>query len=349
MTVGPSHSFAAALAARFASLVENGYAPAEGPGPEPGRNDPGLPGERLSILRPTVRHRTPLRRLGLDFRPSSLAPQAVRLLHITLHSARVAPSRVLTNHRWPSLRGILSLALILSTAITFVAFTLVRTGGVAFSVLLLATAILLLILAGHGSLRRNSESPRHAWTDEPNRALGRRAGEALADVLRPTADLPRPERLPLAPPASASAALPLSNPKEPRLGQISGAPRQVLRSVMDPLRGEGQALIQIAKANRIDIEPYRVMLLDAREAALWSDMHTAVRSLALANEILRARIARHLWKAGRGTSKDGEAKAQADPSRLHPEKSWSQMLPIPDWSEEAQRDPRDRGGLRRPP
>ncbi len=68
------------------------------------------------------------------------------------------------------------------------------------------------------------------------------------------------------------------------------------KEFLDALRREGTGLIRLAKVTGIEIAPYQKFLADAREAALLGDTEAPLRSLQLANELLRATIEKTLVK-----------------------------------------------------
>jgi hypothetical protein len=65
---------------------------------------------------------------------------------------------------------------------------------------------------------------------------------------------------------------------------------------LDALRKEARGLIRLSRVTMTDIAPYKAILADARKAALRGDGQATIRSLQLANELLRATIEKHLVK-----------------------------------------------------
>jgi len=65
---------------------------------------------------------------------------------------------------------------------------------------------------------------------------------------------------------------------------------------LDALRKEARGLIRLARVTMIDVTPYQAILADARNAALKGDGQATLRSLQLANELLRATIEKQLVK-----------------------------------------------------
>ncbi len=68
------------------------------------------------------------------------------------------------------------------------------------------------------------------------------------------------------------------------------------KALLDALRKEGTGLVRLAKVTGVDVTPYKAFLADAREAALQGDGGASLRSLQLANELLRASIEKFLFK-----------------------------------------------------
>ncbi len=62
------------------------------------------------------------------------------------------------------------------------------------------------------------------------------------------------------------------------------------------LRTEGAGLIRLAKAAEVNLTPYEAYLTDARRAARRGDTVATLRSLELANELLRATVERTVAK-----------------------------------------------------
>ena len=68
------------------------------------------------------------------------------------------------------------------------------------------------------------------------------------------------------------------------------------RVYLNALRAEGSGLIKLAKVIGVDVAPYGEFLADARTAALQGDAEATVRSLELANELLRGTAENFLVK-----------------------------------------------------
>jgi hypothetical protein len=66
------------------------------------------------------------------------------------------------------------------------------------------------------------------------------------------------------------------------------------RALLDALRKEGTGLIRLANVTGVNVAPYKEFLADAREAALRGDAGTSLRSVQLANELLRSTVEKHL-------------------------------------------------------
>lgn len=77
---------------------------------------------------------------------------------------------------------------------------------------------------------------------------------------------------------------------------LPGASR---RELLDAFRKEGTGLIRLAKLTGVDVLPYQAFLADARRAALRGDAQATLRSLQLANELLRATIEKGFIKRKR--------------------------------------------------
>lgn len=71
---------------------------------------------------------------------------------------------------------------------------------------------------------------------------------------------------------------------------------------LDALREEGRGLIRLAKIMGLDVEPYGALLSDTRVAAMRGDAETTLRSLQLANELLRARVEKFIVKRHRAAA-----------------------------------------------
>ncbi len=71
------------------------------------------------------------------------------------------------------------------------------------------------------------------------------------------------------------------------------------REFLEDLRREGRGLIRLAKITGADVSPYQAFLTDARKAALQGDSEATLRSLQLANELLRGTIEKFLMKRGK--------------------------------------------------
>ena len=78
------------------------------------------------------------------------------------------------------------------------------------------------------------------------------------------------------------------------------------KSYLDALRKEGRGLIRLANVTGVDLTPYRAFITDARKAALQGDANATLRSLGLANELLRASIERFLVKRRLGAEGPAE-------------------------------------------
>ncbi len=66
------------------------------------------------------------------------------------------------------------------------------------------------------------------------------------------------------------------------------------REVLEALRREGTGLIRLAKVVGVDVSPYQAFLAEIRGEANRGDWQGTLRSLRLANELLRATIEKHL-------------------------------------------------------
>ncbi len=71
------------------------------------------------------------------------------------------------------------------------------------------------------------------------------------------------------------------------------------KDFLNALRREGTGLIRLAKVTGVDVTPYQDFLVDARGEAVQGDWHSTLRSLQLANELLRATIVKVLMKRKR--------------------------------------------------
>ena len=71
------------------------------------------------------------------------------------------------------------------------------------------------------------------------------------------------------------------------------------REYLDALRKEGTGLIRLAKVTGVDVAPYQAFLSDTREEAVLGEWSATLRSLQLANELLRATIVKFLVKRKR--------------------------------------------------
>lgn len=76
------------------------------------------------------------------------------------------------------------------------------------------------------------------------------------------------------------------------------------QAFLDALRKEGTGLIRLAKVTGVDVAPYQAFLEDARKGALAGDWRATLRSLQLANELLRATIEKFLIKRKRAGEED---------------------------------------------
>ena len=66
------------------------------------------------------------------------------------------------------------------------------------------------------------------------------------------------------------------------------------REFLDALRREGTGLIRLAKVMGVEVSPYQELLADTRGEAVRGDWSGTLRSLQLANELLRATIEKFL-------------------------------------------------------
>ena len=66
------------------------------------------------------------------------------------------------------------------------------------------------------------------------------------------------------------------------------------REFLDALRKEGTGLIRLAKVMGVDVSPYQELLADTRGEAVRGEWRGTLRSLQLANELLRATIEKFL-------------------------------------------------------
>ena len=71
------------------------------------------------------------------------------------------------------------------------------------------------------------------------------------------------------------------------------------RAYLEALRREGTGLIRLAKVTGVDVAPYQAFLSDTREEAVAGEWRATLRSLQLANELLRATIVKWLVKRRR--------------------------------------------------
>lgn len=81
-------------------------------------------------------------------------------------------------------------------------------------------------------------------------------------------------------------------PEVPQTLSVAASRRELLSA----LRKEGTGLIRLANVTGVDVAPYKAFLADAREAALRGDTEASLRSVQLANELLRATIEKFLVK-----------------------------------------------------
>ena len=71
------------------------------------------------------------------------------------------------------------------------------------------------------------------------------------------------------------------------------------KAFLDALRADGSGLFRLANVTGIDVTPYQAFLADARSGAHQGDWGATLRSLQLANELLRATIEKFLVKRKR--------------------------------------------------
>ncbi len=179
----------------------------------------------------------------------------------------------------------------------FAVVTVTGDQGTTFMGLVLVSSFLLVLLVAYiafgGAPARNEQTllEEFDWTEAAGPAPDARAPNDLERgrrIARPPSTSPDAARyavrafverlvaLPPAPPPSASAA--------------------ARRAYVAALRQEGRQLIGLARVTGVNIEPYRLCLLDARRAAFDGDKEASLNSLRLANELLRRTVESALLK-----------------------------------------------------
>ncbi len=195
------------------------------------------------------------------------------------------------------MRRVLSIGIIVLVAAAFTVAVLTEGNGPAFLVALVAVAGMMVGLVF-----------LVAFSGGPEARLGARFqdGQAFAELEDAIAERRSPQELGDhdlsgfgTPPAggawvSAQAFVATLVPVPPTPVGPAGAAHRHER--LAGLRTEGAGLIRLAKAADVDLAPYEAYLTDARRAARHGDTAATLRSLQLANELLRATVERTVAK-----------------------------------------------------
>ncbi len=234
-------------------------------------------------------------RAGFDRGRVPLSPQLIQVpvpakVRRTPSLGESSPTRTLATPRRVTLRAAPA-ALVVFIGAAFVVVTLTGDQGDAFIGLVLGSSFLLVLLVAYiafgGTPARSEQTflEEFDWTGAKGPASDAPALDDLERAQRvflPSSLSPDTARsgvrafveglvaLPPAPPPSASVAS--------------------RRAYVAALRQEGRRLIGLARVTGVNIEPYRLYLLDARRAAFDGDREGSLRSLRLANELLRRSV-----------------------------------------------------------
>ncbi len=210
------------------------------------------------------------------------------------------------------MRRALSIGIILLVAAAFTVAVITEGTGPAFLIALVAVAGILVGLVFLVAFSGGTEMhPRSPFRDFP----------ALEDLETPMAgggptgglgdhDAPAFRGGPpgvggpwISAQAFVAALVPIPQPPS----GLSGA--ALRRHLLADLRTEGAGLIRLAKAAKVDLAPYEAFLVDTRNAARRGDAIATLRSLTMANELLRATVERTVAK------RKSERHERADPRR----------------------------------
>lgn len=194
-------------------------------------------------------------------------------------------------------RRLLPGALILFIGAAFVVATLTGASGFAFTALVLASSLLLVLIIGYlafgGSQVRANQTllEEFAFAEAPAPPLSKPHYIAVSGWVDGPPVMPS-TRDPAAPPVKAFVQNLAPSPPHPNVPLTPAIRRKYLQA----LRWEGKQLIGIARVTGVDVEPYRSYLLDARTAASRGDLEKSLSSIRLANELLRGAVENALLK-----------------------------------------------------
>lgn len=199
----------------------------------------------------------------------------------------------------PALRRVSSVGIVVLVGAAFAVAVFTGGEGPVFLVSVVVGAgmlvglVLLVAFSGAAEMPRNPASENLEALGQLESAAsegegvqnldGRRADE-VSSGLRAALDA-------RAPPGTLVAIL-VPPPRLPAGHSEVEAPSERLRA----LRDEGAGLIRLAKVMDLDLAPYRAFLADIGKAARKADARTTLRSLQLANELLRGTIENGLAK-----------------------------------------------------
>ncbi len=196
-------------------------------------------------------------------------------------------------------RRVLSVVAIVFVAAAFAVATLTRGEGWLFTASTVCGAVMLIVIvflvAFGGARTPHRESPPDGFAAFEKAAQVATRGGLLAGPqgAGPAGDLSEPA-VDGASKGSARAFVLTLVPIPAYPSTVSSVAAR--KEFLDSLRREGTGLIRLAKVIDVDIAPYQAFLADAREAALLGDTAAPLRSLQLANELLRATLEKALIK-----------------------------------------------------
>ncbi|HYM40907.1 MAG TPA: hypothetical protein VEY12_12335 [Thermoplasmata archaeon] len=197
------------------------------------------------------------------------------------------------------MRRILSVGIVLFVAVAFTLAVLSEGKGwlflgsmVAAASMMIVVVFLLAFSTGHEP-RPYGRSDTFLGFEEAGRQAIRSGfldASVRSDPLGMTREHPEDERSRISARAFVRTLVP--SPEVPRALTAASARREFLAA----LKREGTGLVRLAKVTGVDVAPYQAFLADARKAALRGDAGATLRSLQLANELLRASIEKFLVK-----------------------------------------------------
>jgi hypothetical protein len=210
-----------------------------------------------------------------------------------------------------TVRAFLAIGAIAFVGLAFVVFSIARGSFIAQMTAVAAAGVLTLLALSIASVRVQRSSRRAAAAVPPRRA----DRERPAPPQDPERESPH---VLLLQDSDDAAVSPLEGPfdESPRRLVESYVPFPKLpswpltaitrRQCIRALKEEGQGLLRLAEGFHLDLRAYREWVEDARRAALRGEYDAPLRSIKLANELLRSAVEKEITKRDKMRQQDFE-------------------------------------------